>query len=82
MKRVPHLSGAVLGWFLVSALFSAPLSAAKSDKDIVSQTAKVGWGAFHYLTGPGKRSTHSLSFFEIGTGEEVESWLLRGERTG
>jgi len=50
MKCVLYLTLAIVGWFFVFALFSAPICAEPSDKDIVSRTAKIDNVELHYLT--------------------------------
>jgi len=50
MKRVLYLTRAIFGWFFVFALFSGPIYAEPSDKNIVSRTAKIDNVELHYLT--------------------------------
>ena len=52
MKRVLYLTRAIVGWFFVFALFSTPIYAEPSDKNIVSRTAKID-------NGPRKQPTRS-----------------------
>jgi len=50
MNRTFRFAGALFGLFFVFALFSAPIYAEPSDKNIVSRTAKIDNVELHYLT--------------------------------